>query len=220
MVNGLTLEQHAALLERIDSGRVQTLKGMAHLEAWDVRRHLIHIFGLGGYDQEMLECKLVHESSTSKPKKDGQGTYLAHSVIYTVSLRLIVKTPDGAPIAHWDEAASGASMNQPNLGDAHDNAVKTAESQALKRCAVNLGDQFGLSLYNNGSQLPVVKKTLVGPESVAERLFNRVLDSDSGDVLKATWSELRVLRDYGVIAEDKASQLRGHIEARGKELGI
>lgn len=27
----------------------------------------------------------------------------------------------------------------------------TAESQAFKRCAVNLGDQFGLSLYNNGS---------------------------------------------------------------------
>jgi hypothetical protein len=38
--------------------------------------------------------------------------------------------------------------------------MKTALSQALKRCAVNLGDQFGLSLYNDGSQAPVVLRSL------------------------------------------------------------
>ena len=39
-------------------------------------------------------------------------------------------------------------------------AIKTAESDALKRAASNLGDQFGLSLYNNGSSAPVVITTL------------------------------------------------------------
>jgi hypothetical protein len=42
-------------------------------------------------------------------------------------------------------------------------AIKTAESDAFKRAAINLGDQFGLSLYNNGSTQPVVKQTLVAP---------------------------------------------------------
>jgi hypothetical protein len=44
-------------------------------------------------------------------------------------------------------------------------AIKTAESDALKRAAINIGDQFGLSLYNNGSTTPVVVKTLVAPEA-------------------------------------------------------
>ena len=43
-------------------------------------------------------------------------------------------------------------------------AVKTAESDAFKRAAINLGDQFGLSLYNNGSLKPVVGRTLADGE--------------------------------------------------------
>lgn len=39
-------------------------------------------------------------------------------------------------------------------------AVKTAESDALKRAAINLGTQFGLSLYNDGSLADVVHTTL------------------------------------------------------------
>ena len=47
-------------------------------------------------------------------------------------------------------------------------AVKTAESDALKRAAINLGTQFGLSLYNNGSLKDVVGATLEGVADVAE----------------------------------------------------
>jgi hypothetical protein len=42
-------------------------------------------------------------------------------------------------------------------------AIKTAESDALKRAAINLGTQFGLSLYNNGSLQDVVVRTLIEP---------------------------------------------------------
>ena len=44
-------------------------------------------------------------------------------------------------------------------------AIKTAESQAFKRCAINLGDQFGLSLYNNGGTASVVRAVLDAEES-------------------------------------------------------
>jgi hypothetical protein len=53
-------------------------------------------------------------------------------------------------------------------GDLHDNAIKTAASDGLKRCAINLGTQFGLSLYDNGSRTDVVKMTLVKPDGVTE----------------------------------------------------
>ena len=49
-------------------------------------------------------------------------------------------------------------------GEAHDMAIKTAESDALKRAAINLGTQFGLSLYDEGSMKDVVGMTLAREE--------------------------------------------------------
>src|SRR5206468_12576286 len=56
---------------------------------------------------------------------------------------------------------TGTSPNLPDYGDAHDFAAKNAVSYALKRCATDLGDQFGLSLYNKGQLAPLVAGTLV-----------------------------------------------------------
>jgi hypothetical protein len=39
-------------------------------------------------------------------------------------------------------------------------ALKTAESDALKRAAIYLGTQFGLSLYKNGETADVVRRVL------------------------------------------------------------
>jgi len=161
---GLTDKQRAALLSKINPARVQMLRGMAHLEAWDVRRYLIRIFGVGGYDFEVLETALVHSSATDRQKKDKDGnpyTYQVHTVVYRVTGRLVIKDEQGFPLAHWDDGAAGDAINQPSVGDAHDMALKTAMSQAIKRCAVNLGDQFGLSLYNDGDAEPVVQWSLV-----------------------------------------------------------
>ncbi|MFB7222377.1 Rad52/Rad22 family DNA repair protein [Streptomyces sp. NPDC056227] len=134
----------------INGNRVRNLRGMSHLEAWDVRRQLIRIFGFGGFDIETVSLDLVAEHE----KKQGEKS--RWTVVYRAQVRLILKDSTGTPIAYFDDGAAGDSVNQPSLGDAHDMAMKTAFSQALKRCAVNLGDQFGLSLYNDGSQEPVV----------------------------------------------------------------
>ena len=44
----------------------------------------------------------------------------------------------------------------PDFTEAADAALKSAESDALKRCAIFLGTQFGLSLYQNGSLVDVI----------------------------------------------------------------
>lgn len=157
----LTGEQVKALLAPLYPGRVQNLRGQSHLEAWDVRRHLIRIFGFGGFDIETLKLDLVHEREKPSTDKDGQAIS-RWTVVYRAEVRLIIKSADGHPIAHYDDAATGDAMNMPSIGDAHDFAVKTAVSQALKRCSTNLGDQFGLSLYDGGCVEPVVLRTLIG----------------------------------------------------------
>ncbi|MGA5506863.1 Rad52/Rad22 family DNA repair protein [Streptomyces umbrinus] len=162
----LTDQQTAFLLSPISSNRVRNLRGMSHLEAWDVRRQLIRIFGFEGFTVETLSLDLAYENGIPNfRKKNKQGEeygapYTAWTIVYRAQVRLTVKTTGGETIATFEDAAAGDAVNQPSVGDAHDLAMKTALSQALKRCAVNLGDQFGLSLYNDGSQNAVVMRSL------------------------------------------------------------
>jgi hypothetical protein len=162
----LTEQQVAFLLSPISDKRVRNLRGMSHLEAWDVRRQLIRIFGFDGFTVETLKLDLVHENPNPNYRKKNKAgeeygpTYTAWTIVYRAEVRLTVKAVDGRPLAVFEDAAAGDAVNQPSVGDAHDLAMKTALSQALKRCAVNLGDQFGLSLYNEGSKAPVVLRSL------------------------------------------------------------
>ena len=82
---------------------------------------------------------------------------------------LVIRDAAGLEIARYTESAVGSTSGPANMiGEHHDNAIKTAASDALKRCAINLGTQFGLSLYNDGSRNDVVKMTLVKPEGVED----------------------------------------------------
>jgi hypothetical protein len=163
----LTPTQFDALIRPISSDRVQQTQGQSHVEAWDIRRYLIRIFGFGGYDTETLECtcieRIVNEPGTIQYSNGGSNNRTVYTTVYRAQVRLTVKAPNGTPVARYEDGATGDAVNQPSLGDAHDMAMKTALSQALKRCATNLGDQFGLSLYNNGSRAGVVQRSLVAP---------------------------------------------------------
>lgn len=157
----LASTQIQQLLTAIRPARVTKKDGMSHVEAYDIRAHLNRIFGFGRWSADVVEMTLVSE--TFGKNKKGQD---AVTVVYRAGLRLTVCAPDGTQLATYTEYAAGDAVNFPVIkrGDAHDFALKTAESQALKRAAINLGDQFGLSLYNNGSTNKLVQVTLVGVE--------------------------------------------------------
>lgn len=160
----LSQEQYNFLISPVHPSRVKQLKGSAHLEAWDVRRHLTRVFGFGGWDVETLELALVAQVE-HPPAKPGERP--RWTVVYRAQVRLVVKAGDGTPLAHFEDAAVGDAANQPVLGDAHDLAAKAALSGALKRAAVNLGDGFGLSLYNDGSTEATIGRTLVVPVNIS-----------------------------------------------------
>lgn len=156
-----------ALLQPLDPRRIKQANGQSHLEAWDVRRHLLRVFGYGGWSFRVVSCDLILERSawSDDPKETHKGR---HSVAYRVIGALDIFDPERNLIATFEDGATGDALNQPSFGDAHDMALKTAMSQALKRCAINLGDRFGLSLYNGGSAGAVVGKTL-GNSHVGEQ---------------------------------------------------
>ena len=143
--------QYQQLLRPLNGSRVaqrdQAGRKLSYLKAWDVKAHLIRIFGFGGWNWTVTAAELAFEDKTEK------GTWnVGYKVIGTLTVPCL-------EFCSYTEAAVGsATLGQ--RGEAHDMAIKTAESDALKRAAINLGDQFGLSLYNNGSLQPVVGKTL------------------------------------------------------------
>ena len=151
----LTDEQVKVLLMGIRPSRVQVSEGMSHVEGWDIRAMLTRIFGFGGWDEIALEpTQLLYElPTTTKAGKD------AFKVAYRASRRLVIRDQQGRHLCTHDGSAVGEStMPSYKQGDAHDMSVKTAETQALKRAAINMGDQFGLGLYHDGKIDPVVRK--------------------------------------------------------------
>lgn len=163
-VNRLTAPQLRLLHRGVDPNRIgKDDKGFAHMQAWDIKRYLLRVFGFAGYDTENRELTLVREIETPN------GNRSKWTVVYRAQVRLIVKDVHGRELGHWDGEAAGVGNNLPNLGDSHDMAMKSATSQALKRAATNLGDQFGLSLYNDGSPAAVVGFSAAHPPAEWEK---------------------------------------------------
>lgn len=170
----LTDAQIKQLFTPIPKRRVLYKQGQAHLAAWDVRRTLTRIFGFTGWSFDVVSTELVSELN-----QGGKWT-----AIYRATGRLTIRDRHGVEVGHWEDGATGAGKNQPNAAGAHDLAYKSAISVALKRCAANLGDQFGLSLYNNGSLDPVVGVSLAyrdEAEPVAQPEDSQVVDDTDPD---------------------------------------
>lgn len=148
-----TAEQREVLLRPIMPSRVSIANGMAHVEAFDVIAHLNRLFGFEGWDKEILavECLFEDASTDARPK---------YTVAYKASMRLTVYDPEGIVCTVKEDVSVGDAKNQPSRADAHDLAMKSAVSTALKRCAKDLGDGFGLSLYAKGSTAALVRKVV------------------------------------------------------------
>jgi hypothetical protein len=165
-------EQVSQLLEAVKPYRVKLRDGHSHMEGYDIRAHLTRIFGFAGWDLEGDPAQLIHERELDTGKAKGNGwPAIRYSCAYRQALTLVVYDPRGHLVKRVLGQAVGKAENQPSFGDAHDLALKDAETQALKRAAMNLGDQFGLGLYNRtasdgkGGFKACVKVTLVGMPS-------------------------------------------------------
>ena len=159
----LNAQQRDVLARPINSSRVATRsqsgKTLSYLEAYEVKAHLIRIFGYCGFSAELLDYH--HVGTREYTSKDDKPMV---EVIYAARMRLTLYDADGTTLATYIEGAAGSTSGPDYLlGEHHDNALKTAESDALKRCAVYLGNQFGASLYDNGSKHDLIRGTVFDP---------------------------------------------------------
>jgi hypothetical protein len=198
----LTRAQVNALLPPLNPARVRfDDNGAAHLPQWDVRRSLIEIFGFGGFSTKTLETTLV----AARSWVDDEGVR-QHSVTYRMLLKLTVKNRHGHKVGSWDGSAVGY-CESPVEGRAHHVALTSAESLALKRAAMNLGNQFGLSLYDGGSVEPVVRYTLA-EEPDGDALLEEIATAPSEAAMRLIAGKLVGLARVGAVTGGLYEDLR------------
>lgn len=149
--------QREVLFGPLNEKRVSQRDGFSYLEEWDIEAHLTRVFGFEGWDKD-ISYELIYEYQKDTTRTGGW--YVA----YSAKCRLEIRDPEGVHVTSKEDGAVGDAQNQPQRGSAHHLALTSAVSTALKRAAKGLGTQFGLSLYNRGSLLPVVGSSLAYPK--------------------------------------------------------
>lgn len=157
----LTVEQMGVLMADIHPSRVASRSvggtNLSYVEAYDIKAMLIRVFGFGGFSAECLDSKIIDIRDDGRQGRKSDGSNKTPYVMAQATVRLTIFGigPNGED-AVYTETAIGTNDGF-TIGDVADNAIKSAASDALKRCATYLGTQFGLSLYKKGSQAEVVK---------------------------------------------------------------
>lgn len=181
----LSPRQLAALTAGLNPARIASRKGtgssqLSYMEAWDIKATLIKVFGFGGFSADVTESKI--EKVLTQAEHGGNAKWV---VMCSATVRLHIHQLGAT---YTEVAVSSQAGSQ--IGEVADFAMKTAESDALKRCAIYLGTQFGLSLYNDGSIIDVVKIVLAeGQEWPAlnpqEKAFKALADHREAEYIKA-----------------------------------
>lgn len=148
----LTVGQLRALHANLNKDRVATRDRMSYLEGWDVKATLIKVFGYANFSAECLDAKVIREEQI--PQRDNPA-----KMNWSVSAQATYRITIHQTGAVFTESAI-ANNKQPDWAEAADTALKSAQTDALKRAATYLGTQFGLSLYDSGRLIDIITTTL------------------------------------------------------------
>jgi hypothetical protein len=135
-----TDQQLSALRRGVSARRIRRRtaqhKEFRYIEGWFAIAEANRIFGFDGWDRETVDSRCIQA-------RDGRGGCHA---IYSARVRITVRTPAG-PVVR-DGLGSGEGHGG-RLAEAHDLALKAAETDATKRALVTFGKAFGLMLYSD-----------------------------------------------------------------------
>ena len=150
-MSGFSKTQLRKLTGKLNRRHVQSreVEGRAvdYIEGWFAIAQANAIFGFSGWDREMTHFERIYERSR------GDVT----SCAYVARVRIRVRT-GRTTITREGSGCGSATAN--TSGEAHDVALKAAETDATKRALATFGNPFGLGLYDKEQNGVTARKTL------------------------------------------------------------
>ncbi len=147
---GFSPEQLAALAAPLDRAKVrqreQGRSKVHYLEGWQVIVEANRIFGFDGWQRQTLAVRCVNQSERliGREQRPGWG------VTYTARVRVTVSAGGRPPLVR--EGSGAGHGIDVDLGQAHESALKEAETDAMKRALMTFGNPFGLALYDKAQR--------------------------------------------------------------------
>ena len=108
---------------------------LTYVEGWHVIAEANRIFGYDAWDRRTLATQCVWSGSMRQH----------HAAAYTARVRIVVRAGD---IAITREGCGSGEARASTPGEAHELALKAAETDATKRALATFGNPFGLALYD------------------------------------------------------------------------
>ena len=176
-------------MEPLSQAHVKGRKGprgvtLSYVDQHYVRRRLLEVFGPLGFDTETRRVERVSGPTRvqeTRHKRDG-GTYEVDRwvTVYEATVRVWVRDQETGRVSYRDGTAAGVGEDS-QIGWSTHLAVTEAETDALKRAAMQLGDSFGLALYDKAQEHVV-------SEALGKAL--RLVDEGDLDGARALWPRL------------------------------
>jgi recombination DNA repair RAD52 pathway protein len=143
-----------------------------YVEGWHAIAEANRIFGFDAWDRRTLFSTCIHSGMSGEH----------HCAAYTAKVRVSVRAGDAMIVREGSGTGEGKA---PTPGQAHELALKGAETDATKRALATFGNPFGLALYDR--EQATVRKPKRGKTS--EHVMGRTMGTALGSW--RSWSKLR-----------------------------
>jgi hypothetical protein len=135
-----TEAQVKSLEAKLDSKHVKTRQVqdtvLAYVEGWHVIAEANRIFGYDAWDRQTLRTHCVWSGTANT----------GYAAAYTAKVRIAVRA---GTITITREGCGSGEARARTPGEAHELALKAAETDATKRALATFGNPFGLALYDH-----------------------------------------------------------------------
>lgn len=186
-----TSDQNTSLSAKLASSAVKSReqggRKVIYIEGWHVIAEANRIFGFDGWTRETIETKCASE----REREIGQAKNPGWGVTYLVKVRIVV----GGIVREGCGAGHGIDRD---LGQAHESAIKEAETDAMKRAFMTFGNPFGLALYDK-TQTNVADETDISRERFILACRTVIGAANDAKELRSWWqsdSEKTARRDF------------------------
>ena len=164
----------AELSKKLDGSLVKSRKqgggNVSYIEGWHAIAEMNRIFGFGAWDRLTVDIRQLGEPRAVDGKQ---------RVDYMARVRITVQLEDGCQVIR-DGCGFGQGIDR-DVGQAHESALKEAETDAMKRAMMTFGNPFGLALYDKSRENVEAgepeKKAATDPKVVRLRLKTALLDA-------------------------------------------